>query len=108
MNGADDDFRGRQLICFKSLDDPIRFRGDKERSFDLITMRFRDEARWPETMLMGVAYQSWFSPQVVPPITYPYFVARNRPAVLRGHRLRGRRPDRRRRRLRVGQHRSRR
>ena len=72
-----EDFRGRQLICFKSIDDPIRYRGDKERSSDLVTMRFRDEARWPETMLTGVAYQSWFSPEVVPPITCPYFVERN-------------------------------
>ena len=76
VNGAADGFRGRQLICFKSLDDPIRFRGDKKSSFDLITMRFRDEARRPETMLMGVAYQSWFSRETVPPITFPYMVAR--------------------------------
>ena len=75
-SAANHDFRGRQLICFKSIDDPIRYRGDPEEAFDLITMRFRDQARWPETMLMGVAYQSWFSPQVLPPITYPYFVAR--------------------------------
>ena len=76
VNGAADGFRGRQLICFKSLDDPIRFRGDKKSSFDLITMRFRDEARRPETMLMGVAYQSWFSRETVPPITFPYMVTR--------------------------------
>jgi hypothetical protein len=76
QNGAGADaFRGRQLVCFKSLDDPIRFRGDKTKSFDLITMRFRDEARWPETMLMGVAYQSWFSREVSPPIRFPYRVA---------------------------------
>jgi hypothetical protein len=75
--GGADAFRGRQLVCFKSLDDPVRFRGNKERSFDLITMRFRDGARRPETMLMGVAYQSWFNPETIPPISYPYFVARN-------------------------------
>jgi hypothetical protein len=39
-------------------------------------MRFRDEARRPETMLMGVAYQSYFNRAVVPLIKYPYFVAR--------------------------------
>jgi hypothetical protein len=77
VNGAGADAcRGRQLVCFKSLDDPVRFRGDKGRSFDLITMRFRDGARRPETMLMGVAYQSYFSDAAVPPIRCPYVVAR--------------------------------
>ena len=75
VNGIDA-FRGRQLVCFKSLDDPIRFRGDKEKSLDYITLRFRDGARWPETMLAGVAYQSWFSREVTPPLNYPYVVAR--------------------------------
>jgi hypothetical protein len=78
VNGAGTGaFRGRQLICFKSSNDPVRFRGDERASLDLVTMRFRDEARRPETMLMGVGYQSWFSPEIVPPIRYPYFVARN-------------------------------
>ncbi len=78
VNGgaAGDGFQGRQLICFKSLDDPIRYRGEKKKSFDLITMRFRDEARWPETMLTGVGYESWFGSAAMPQITYPYVVAR--------------------------------
>jgi hypothetical protein len=68
--------QGRQLVCFKSIDDPIRFRGSPEKSFDLITMRFRDRARRPETMLMGVAYQNYFSSFAVPQIRYPYRVVR--------------------------------
>src|SRR5262249_3485401 len=42
---------------------------------DLITMRFRDMGRRPESMLMGGAYQSYFDRSAVP-LKYPYFVAR--------------------------------
>jgi hypothetical protein len=49
--------RGRQLVCFKSMDDPIRQR-DSEDPELLVTARFRENARRPENMLMGVAYQS--------------------------------------------------
>jgi hypothetical protein len=67
------DNRGRQLVCFKSEHDPVRYRGDE--ATDLITARFRDGARWPETMLGGVAFESWFRNDANPMITYPYFVA---------------------------------
>jgi hypothetical protein len=56
---AEHDNGGRQLICFKSLDDPIRetIEGDSDL---YVTAKFRDGARRPETMLMGVGYESWF------------------------------------------------
>lgn len=75
--GADAAPRGRQLICFKSLDDPTRYRGRPDEAYGRITMRFRDGGRWPETMLMGVAYRSWFSREVQPPLRFPYLVVRN-------------------------------
>lgn len=50
--------RGRQMICYKSIDDPIRYR-DKDHWLSNVTAMFRDQARTPETMLMGVAYQSF-------------------------------------------------
>jgi hypothetical protein len=59
--------RGRQLVCYKSR---------AEEALDLITARFRDEARRPESMLMGSAYQNYFDAAAVPPIRYPYVVAR--------------------------------
>ncbi len=49
--------RGRQLVCFKSTDDPISHRASADPEL-LATARFRENARRPETMLMGVAYQS--------------------------------------------------
>ena len=77
VNGPDPHSnRGRQLICYKSIDDPIRYRVTDAKAMDLITMRFRDMGRRPESMLMGSAYQSYFNDSVVPPIKYPYFVAR--------------------------------
>lgn len=68
--------RGRQLICYKSIEDPIRYRVGDSKAMDLITMRFRDMGRRPESMLMGGAYQSYFDRSAVPLIKYPYFVAR--------------------------------
>jgi hypothetical protein len=68
--------RGRQLVCYKSIEDPIKYRVRPEEALDLITARFRDEARRPESMLMGSAYQNYFDAAAVPPITYPYVVAR--------------------------------
>lgn len=54
---------GRQMICFKSSDDPIGRRpGDIDPQL-LITARFRDGERRPENMLIGVAYQDWFPPE---------------------------------------------
>jgi hypothetical protein len=73
--------RGRQLVCYKeslehAREDPVRQRVDNEREAMLqITAMFRDDARRPETMLMGVAYQSYF--EVETDAKYPYFVVRN-------------------------------
>jgi hypothetical protein len=73
---ADGPDHGRQLICFKSLDDPIRQRvGEKEGDL-LATARFRDGARRPETMLTGSAYQSYFAMRSETDPKYPYVVAR--------------------------------
>lgn len=49
--------RGRQLVCYKSANDPIcrQVMGNPELH---ITDRFRAAARRPETMMVGVAYQS--------------------------------------------------
>lgn len=52
--------QGRQIVCYKDSDDPIA-----RRTADpalLISENFREDARRPETMLMGSAYQSWFEP----------------------------------------------
>jgi hypothetical protein len=67
--------RGRQLICYKDDSDPIQDRVTPEQALDLITMKFRDQARWPETMLMGAAYQSYFE-DGDPPKRFPYRVTR--------------------------------
>jgi hypothetical protein len=67
--------RGRQLICYKDDEDPIRQRIEDDRKAKLlVTAMFRQEARRPETMLMGVAYQSYFHSQS--DAKYPYFVVR--------------------------------
>jgi N,N-dimethylformamidase beta subunit-like, C-terminal len=66
--------RGRQLICYKSLDDPCRQRVDPKEGMLLVTAKFRDEARRPETMLMGVAYQSYFAAES--DLKFPYLVSR--------------------------------
>ena len=71
--GADPS-RGRQLICYKDQEDPIRHRVSQNEASLLITALFRDNARRPETMLVGIAYQNWFDPST--PAKYPYFVAR--------------------------------
>jgi hypothetical protein len=66
--------RGRQLICYKNAEDPIRWRvEDEQEAMLLVTAMFRQEARRPETMLMGVAYQSWFESKS--DAKYPYFIA---------------------------------
>ncbi len=51
---------GRQLVCYKTASDPVARRaghGDPRR---LVTGLFRDNARRPETMLLGGAFQNWF------------------------------------------------
>ena len=53
---------GRQIVCYKDSDDPIARRAGTLDPTLLVTGYFRDEARRPETMLMGGAYQNWFEP----------------------------------------------
>ncbi|HEY2178238.1 MAG TPA: N,N-dimethylformamidase beta subunit family domain-containing protein, partial [Caulobacteraceae bacterium] len=53
---------GRQIVCYKDAADPIALRAGKLDPTLLVTSNFRDEARRPETMLMGGAYQNWFEP----------------------------------------------
>jgi N,N-dimethylformamidase beta subunit-like protein len=71
---------GRQLVCYKEAMDPIAKRVDERTRRLLSTIRFRDEARLPETMLAGVAYQSYFEyssdkryPYVVVDVSLPFF-----------------------------------
>jgi hypothetical protein len=65
---------GRQLVCFKSMCDPIGERLGGEAALLLKTALFRDEARRPETMLAGVAYESYFPSYSE--AKYPYRVVR--------------------------------
>ncbi|HEY2481604.1 MAG TPA: N,N-dimethylformamidase beta subunit family domain-containing protein [Caulobacteraceae bacterium] len=51
---------GRQIVCYKTSDDPIARRAGKLDPALLVTSNFRTNARRPETMLMGGAYQNWF------------------------------------------------
>ncbi len=67
--------RGRQLICYKGDDDPIGDRVSESEALDLVTTQFRDQARRPETMLMGSAFQSYFD-DTDPKNRFPYKVAR--------------------------------
>lgn len=72
-DGAD---MGRQMVAYKSLNDPIRRRQSREDPNSLVTARFRDGARMPETMLMGVGVEGWFTPRTDSDPKYPYVVAR--------------------------------
>lgn len=65
---------GRQMVCYKSLTDPIAQRQTALDPALLVTARFREDARRPEAMLMGVAYQSWF--RAIEELRYPYYVVR--------------------------------
>lgn len=65
---------GRQLICFKVEDDPIALRTPDSKL--LLTTKFRDLNRRPETMLIGVGYESWFPPYD-PKLRYDYRVVDN-------------------------------
>jgi len=69
--GAD---HGRQMVCYKSANDPIARRVGTVEPNLLITAQFREGARRPENMLMGVAYQNWFSPSGTPIQRVPYYV----------------------------------
>jgi N,N-dimethylformamidase beta subunit-like protein len=63
---------GRQLLTYKSFTDPIARRDTAIDARLLVTARFREGGRRPESMLMGVAFQNWFSP--ASGATYPYRV----------------------------------
>lgn len=52
---------GRQLVCFKTSVDPIARRPGSADPRRLITENFRADARRPETMLLGGAFQNWFN-----------------------------------------------
>ena len=65
--------RGRHLICFKSMTDPIGGRVQADEARLLKTAMFRDDARRSETMLAGVAYQSYFDASSL--ANYPYRVS---------------------------------
>jgi hypothetical protein len=67
-----DSDRGRQLICYKSVNDPIFWRNGTVAPELLVTAQFRQNQRRPESMLAGVAYQDWF-PSDAPGV--PYYVA---------------------------------
>jgi len=66
--------RGRQLICYKDLQDPIRHRVPSPVADLFVTARFRDGARRPETMLLGVGFQAAFNPSSDGSPWYPYYV----------------------------------
>ena len=63
---------GRQMICFKDEDDPIALRSADSKL--LLTTKFRDLQRRPETMLIGAGFDSWFPPDD-PKLRYDYRVA---------------------------------
>jgi hypothetical protein len=54
--------RGRQLVCYKTASDPIIRRGGSIDPRLLETSNFRQDARRPESMLLGSAFQNWFEP----------------------------------------------
>ncbi|MGO9544453.1 MAG: N,N-dimethylformamidase beta subunit family domain-containing protein [Rhodomicrobium sp.] len=64
---------GRQIVCHRSIEDPVTRRTTALDPVLLATTWFRDGARRPETMLMGIAYQNWFEPTDAGP-RYPIFV----------------------------------
>ena len=72
INGSGENL-GRQLVCFKSVNDPICERVGSDEAALLKTAMFRADARRPETMLAGVGYQSYFDP--ASKAKYPYVVA---------------------------------
>ena len=65
---------GRQLVCHRSLEEPVTRRETAGERVLLATTWFREGARRPESMLMGVAYDNWFEPGDNGP-RYPYHVA---------------------------------
>jgi hypothetical protein len=63
---------GRQMVCWKVEDDPIALRTPDSKL--LLSTKFRDLKRRPETMLIGVGYDSWFPPYD-PKLRFDYRVA---------------------------------
>ena len=73
---------GRQIVCFKTADDPIVRRGGQADPRRLTTNTFREGARRPETMLMGSAFQNWF--EAASPQRPAYRVASLDPVLFEG------------------------
>jgi hypothetical protein len=67
--------QGRQMVCYKSAEDPVHLPEGVDRELHL-TRRFRDAARTPESMLMGVAYQSNLKDRYQVDPGYAYYVQR--------------------------------
>lgn len=79
-NPSLEDFQGRQMLCFKSDLDPVRYVSETPRLH--VTSRFRDNNRLPETNLMGVGFESFSNSgqrehYVVQDTDFPFFVATN-------------------------------
>jgi hypothetical protein len=73
---------GRQLVCYKTASDPVAHHAGSPDPRRLTTNNFRADARRPETMLLGSAYQNWFEP--AGPQRPAYHVARNDLPVFAG------------------------
>lgn len=67
---------GRQMVCYKQLGDPVRRRVGEGEADLLVTARFRDGLRRPETALTGIGTQGWFQPRSDRDPAYPLYVAR--------------------------------
>lgn len=72
----DGPFLGRQMVCHKSARDPVARRVTPKEGRRLMTARFREDARRPESMLMGSAYQDWFQPSSEATLRVAYEVVR--------------------------------
>jgi hypothetical protein len=67
---------GREMFCYKQLDDPVRERVPASEADLMVTARFRDGLRRPETMLTGVGTEGWFPPRTDHDPAYTLRVAR--------------------------------
>lgn len=68
--------QGREMIAYKRLEDPIRWRVGSGEADLLVTARFRDGRRRPETMLTGVGSEGMFTPMTDDNPAYPLYVVR--------------------------------
>lgn len=68
--------QGREMIAYKRLEDPIRWRVGSGDADLLVTARFRDGRRRPETMLTGVGSEGMFTPMTDANPAYPLHVVR--------------------------------